>query len=553
MKLKLVAVAIAALAPVVTMLGYNEYAVRSQRNDELRAQATQAARQASSEVERIIEGLHSLLIAVRSMPSVINLDKRECDNALKSVASAVPNIRMIFVLDLDGRMVCGSQEAPPSVSFADREYFKQALSDNGFVVGTFTKSRMSNAPVLPVAMPVEENGAVKAVVVSGVRLDWLQNRISERGVSPGNAVTVADGGGTILARVPLPERFVGTVIPDDFQKLVHAKEPGVIEVTSQDGTRRILGYRPISPGGNPLYVSAGFSKSEAFAPIDRSTYVNIVAIVGGALFSFLAALFVGNRFLLSPIATIAAVMARWRSGEVSVRTGMARSDEIHSMGADLDTLLDELDCRRQQNEAAVEERALLVRELAHRVKNGFALVQAIARQTFARTDQERYASFSQRLSALAGTYNLILSREGEASSARTVLQAALQAHASEADRIRLNGPEITLPADLALPMSLVVHELATNATKYGSLSNEDGRVEITWNVAGGRVALVWTEIGGPAVAAPTRKGFGSVLIERAFPGASRAVSKSDFLLEGLRFEISFALPEHSESAGVAVD
>jgi hypothetical protein len=85
---------------------------------------------------------------------------------------------------------------------------------------------MSDAPVLSVAIPVIVDGKTKAVVVSGVRLDWLQNRITERGVVQGNAVTIADGGGTILARVPLPERFVGTNIPPEFQKLVHADRPG---------------------------------------------------------------------------------------------------------------------------------------------------------------------------------------------------------------------------------------------------------------------------------------------------------------------------------------
>ncbi len=158
---------------------------------------------------------------------------------------------------------------------------------------------MSEAAVLPVAMPVVVEGTSRAVVVSGVKLDWLQNRIAERGVSPGNAVTIADSSGTILARVPYPERFVGTVIPDDFLKLVHADRPGVLEVTSQDGTDRVLGYRPIAPGGSPLYVSAGFSKAEAFAPIDRATTVNMVAIAAGVLVAFMAAFIIGSRFLIS--------------------------------------------------------------------------------------------------------------------------------------------------------------------------------------------------------------------------------------------------------------
>ena len=127
MRLKLVAVAVAALAPVVAMLGYNEYAMRQQRGDEVRAEAAQAARQASSEVERIVEGLRSLLIAVTSMPSVRHLDVPVCNEALKSLAANVPNIKTIFILSPDGRPICGSVAIPASTNFADRPYFRKAI------------------------------------------------------------------------------------------------------------------------------------------------------------------------------------------------------------------------------------------------------------------------------------------------------------------------------------------------------------------------------------------------------------------------------------------
>ena len=543
MRLKLVAVAVAALAPVVAMLAYNEVALRHQRNEEVRASAAQAARQASSEVERIVEGLHALLVSVSAMPSVRHLDIQACNEALKSVAESIPNIRTIFVVGLDGRPVCGSMAFPDGVVFSDRDYFKQTLETKDFSVGTYTQSRLSDRPVLPLAMPLMEGETVKAVIVSGIRLDWLQNRVTERGVAPGNAVTIADGKGTIVARVPLPEQFVGTVMPDEYQHLIHAEQPDVIEVTSQDGTARILGYRPIALPSSPLYVSAGFSKPEAFAPINRATLMNTLAIIGGALFAFLAAIFIGNRFILAPISRIAEVMEKWRNGQTTARTGMTGPDELDVVGATFDRLLDELDERRRRNEQAEEERTLLVREMAHRVKNGFALVQAIARQTFSRSNPESYNAFAERLAALAGTYDLILSREGSAAPIREIISAALRAHIASQDRIRLDGPDVVLPADIALPLSLVLHELATNATKYGSLGSEQGTVAIAWEHDDGRVVLVWTEAGGPPVSTPTKRGFGSVLIERAFSSKAQARSRSDYRPEGLVFEVGFLTGE----------
>ncbi|WP_434734302.1 cache domain-containing protein (plasmid) [Rhizobium sp. YTUHZ044] len=544
MRLKLVAVAVAALAPVVAMLVYNEVALRHQRNEEVRASAAQAARQASSEVERIIEGLHALLVAVSAMPSVRHLDVQACNDALKSVVESIPNIRTIFVAGLDGHPICGSMAFPQGVMFSDRDYFRQTLETKDFVVGTYTQSRLSDRPVLPLAMPLMEGDTIKAIVISGIRLDWLQNRITERGIAPGNAVTIADAKGVIIAHVPSPEQFVGTILVEEYQRLIHAEQPDVIETTGRDGTARILGYRPIALPSNPLYVSAGFSKTEVFAPIDRATLMNTLAIIGGALFAFVAAIFIGNRFILIPISRIADVMESWRSGQTTARTGMTGPDELGLVGATFDRLLDELEERRRQNQQAEEERSLLVRELAHRVKNGFTLVQAIARQTFSRSDPERYGSFAERLAALAGTYDLILSREGSASPIRDILSAALRAHvASQAERIHLDGPDVVLPADTALPLSLVIHELATNATKYGSLGSENGTVSIEWKHEDGRVLLLWTEAGGPPVSTPTKKGFGSVLIERAFPSKAQARSRADYRSEGLVFQVIFSIAE----------
>jgi two-component sensor histidine kinase len=542
MKLKLVAVAVAALVPIVALLAYNEVSMRYQRNEEVRDQAAQAARQASSEVERIIEGLHSLLIAVSAMPSVHDLDAARCSETLTSVASKVGNVRTIFVTDPRGRAICGSTLVP-GANFADRDYFKQVIETPGFVVGTYTKSRMSDAAVLPVALPVMEGDAIKAVVVTGVRLDWLQTRITQRGVSPGNAVTIADGEGTILARTPFPERFVGTTIPESFRPLVHADAPGVVELTSQDGTERVMGYRPISLPGIPLYVSAGFSRGEAFAPINRATLINTIAIIVGALLSFLAAVYIGNKFLVAPIHQLANVMERWRRGETTARTGMAARDELGEVGSTLDGLLDELECRRRRNEAAEEERGLLARELAHRVKNGFALVQAMARQTFHRADPERFKSFAERLTALAGTYDLLLAKDATtASSIREIVSRAVKAHAEAgSSRLAIDGPEVVLTPELALPLSLVIHELATNATKYGSLSQNAGMVSIEWSRDDAtRVRVIWRETGGPPVTPPLKKGFGSVLIERAFPAPACATCSRDYRPEGLVFELEFS-------------
>jgi two-component sensor histidine kinase len=526
--------------PVVALLSYNEFFTRQQRNDEVRAQAAQAARQASSEIERIIEGMHSLLIATATLQSIEDLDREPCTRALKRVAAEVAPIRTMFVLDRSGKLVCDSLGTPPGLDFSDRSYFKEALESEDFVIGGYTISRLSERAILPVAMPLRKNSVVVGVIATGLRLEWLDQRLKERGVLKGNAVTIADRDGIILARDPMPERFVGTRIPDAFQPLIHAPQSGIVDVRSQDGTDRVLGYEPIRPPFNRLYVSAGVSKEEAFAPINRSTAIGVISIVVGALLSFAASVFVGNRFILQPIFQLLDVLERWRKGDVTARTGMAGKDELRRVGSALDSLLDELDARQRREEKLQEARDLLVGELRHRIKNTLTVVQAIARQSFRPVAANEYAQFSERLGALASGYDLLFADRSEQATISQVVSNALTPHIGVAtNRVSIKGDPVLLAPPLVLSLSLVIHELATNAIKYGALSNEGGHIRIAWKNAADRIELTWIEEGGPPVDAPDSRGFGSRLIQGAFSSAHKPVTHFDFAPTGLVFTLAF--------------
>ena len=176
---------------------------------------------------------------------------------------------------------------------------------------------------------------------------------------------------------------------------------------------------------------------------------------------------------------------------------------------------------------ADEQQRILNRELSHRLKNTLAVVQAIVSQTLRNvTDVEAAKeALAARLIALGKAHDILLSGEGESADFEAVLASALAIHDDrQPDRFRISGPPIELGAKAALSLALMLHELATNAAKYGALSVPDGRVAVTWDVTapmGGEpmVRMTWRESGGPTVAIPTRKGFGSRLIERGLVGA----------------------------------
>jgi two-component sensor histidine kinase/PAS domain-containing protein len=189
---------------------------------------------------------------------------------------------------------------------------------------------------------------------------------------------------------------------------------------------------------------------------------------------------------------------------------------------------------------------LMVLELNHRVKNNLATVQSIAMQTLrgAERPEEVRESFVQRISALATAHDILTREQWEGATVSNLAHGVLDAFGDGDGRIQLDGPEIQLSSRPALSLSMAFHELATNALKYGALSSPAGEVHLSWELdTSNALRLVWEERGGPAVTPPSRRGFGSRLLERGLAADLGGEVVMDFLPEGLRCRILVRLPQ----------
>ncbi len=197
---------------------------------------------------------------------------------------------------------------------------------------------------------------------------------------------------------------------------------------------------------------------------------------------------------------------------------------------------------------AEEEQKLVVRELHHRVKNSLATVQAVV--TFSLRHAKSLDGFRdtiyQRIDALARSHSLLTDDEFGGLLLRDMLTSELGAY-DDGVRVTLQGPPVYLNTDFAMTFSLAVHELSTNAAKYGALSNASGRIDVSWDVRQGdrgrTLTLNWQETGGPKIEAePDHKGFGSVLIHRLLGGLPGAQIDLNYPPEGLKLTLSLDLP-----------
>jgi two-component sensor histidine kinase len=177
---------------------------------------------------------------------------------------------------------------------------------------------------------------------------------------------------------------------------------------------------------------------------------------------------------------------------------------------------------------------LLVDELDHRVKNILATVQSIAHQTL--PPDGATEAFAGRLTALGRAHSLLAQHRWEGAQLRALVEGALAPYQRE--QVEVDGPDALLEPKAAQVFSMVLHELATNAAKYGALSRRSGRLTVAWELesrAGARqLSLYWAEQGGPAVAEPQRSGFGSKLIRQAVAYELDGEAQLEYRPEGLR-------------------
>lgn len=189
---------------------------------------------------------------------------------------------------------------------------------------------------------------------------------------------------------------------------------------------------------------------------------------------------------------------------------------------------------------AEQMQRVAMRELSHRMKNGLAMVQAIVSQSFRHATSLEHASDSitNRIAALARAQDTLVRPDLADSTVEEVVGRALTPHVDNEQRVDVAGPHVTLASERALGLAMAIHELATNAVKYGALSVPEGRVSIVWAHEDGSFRFEWIETNGPDVVKPETSGFGSRLLERVIPAYFNGKAERDFAASGFTYTLS---------------
>ena len=324
-----------------------------------------------------------------------------------------------------------------------------------------------------------------------------------------------------LARLIIENALAYAIFTLDFEGRIMSWSPGA---------ERVVGYSAAE--------AVGMNFTEIFLPSDRSAQLDRLE-------------------LQRAINEGRAEDTRWhrrKGGDLFWANGVTA--RIEGADALLKVMRDET-----RTKLAEDQRVLLLNELNHRLKNTLAIVQSIVDQTLrgAGVEAPVRQTLTERLMALSEAHNLLVRENWASADLTTIAEGIARPYQDGGPRFHLEGPPVRLNPHQAVSMSLALHELATNAIKYGALSTIEGHVSLNWNLAyeadGHRsMSLLWEESGGPQVTKPRRRGFGTRLIDRTF-AQSGGRARLEFNPQGLRCVVTLPLsaPEELPQLDVTTD
>jgi two-component sensor histidine kinase len=401
---------------------------------------------------------------------------------------------VVLVADREGRQVFSSLTSDtanlPSrnnLAMVDKVFAEKKPVYSNLFFGS-----VKNRLIVTVEVPVIHHDQVLYDISFSPPIEIFQAMVEQQRPSKDWTISIFDSEGTNFARVPNPQETIGKRASPSLYAEMFQNPEATVPTVSLEGVPLITSFARSSLTG--WTVAAGVAESSLVAPLWRN--LAITSVMGAIL------LMVGLAFA------------------VRMATQIARGEMLHN---------------------------LLIEELNHRVKNTLAVLQSIATQTFRSASRAEREKFEGRLGALAEAHNLLSQEKWQGAELREVIARVLQPYLlnNNPERMRMFGPQVPLSPRLAVVLSMIVHEIATNAAKYGALSNDTGTVAVDWEILeesdGRKLRLIWTEAGGPPVTAPVQRGFGSRLIERSARDQLGGEATVDFLPRGVIYTLTCAL------------
>ncbi len=368
---RLLVLVLLATLPVLAIIVNTGIAQHRIAAREIHAAAERLAHLAAREHGRVILDGRQLLTALAEIPAVRNAQPGACRRLLARFLARDARFANIGVIAPRGDIVCSGVPLKVRINVADRAYFRRALTTRAFALGDYQIGRITHVPVLVLVQPTfDASGRLRSLVYAALDLSWLNRFAATAALPPESSLTVLDQSGTVLARTPDGERWVGRQAPESLWLAAYRGTARVSQAAAppaSDGVARTYAAARLEglPEGSDIHVVVGIATDEARAALDRLTIRNLV-LLAVVIAVTLAIAWIGSEVLvLRRMRLLAATAQRLAAGEFSARTGMRPNrDELSLVGATFDRMAEALEQRAREAEQHLRRIARLNRVYA---------------------------------------------------------------------------------------------------------------------------------------------------------------------------------------------
>lgn len=473
--------------PVLVLAGFIIYSGFVRTREEATARVLQAAQSAMAAVDREIQNQISALQILALEPELLEGDFEEFrDDAERFIQ--VRSGYVVAVSDASGNQVFNSRVRGDLKPWVNLDAFHEVMRTKRPAISDMYVGGVTEEPTFTVDVPVMRGNEVAYVI----------------GYSPPR-----ENYAEILRRLSLPEDWVSNLYDRAATRV--ARDPPV-KVTGLTVASEAM-KKEFARGNNRIVPTVSLEGTPILAAFTRSEESGWVLAIG-----------MPRESLDGPVRNSLALTVAL--GVTLLLVGLGFSSRLAT-----------------QIVRAEAQRSLLMNELNHRVKNTLSAVQGIvARGLPELPENEPYRKAAEsRLLALSSAHNILSSGNWESAALSDLAWAVIEPYGSR-DRMRIEGPDVILAPRITVPLAMVLNELATNAVKYGALSDKAGSLALSWALsAPDRLRLEWRESGGPAVCPPASVGYGTKFIERAVSSELKGVYASAFPSGGFTCTIEFPL------------